>query len=106
MQSDMTDPISFREEVAPQNEELNSQEELSNQETASFSPSPELTTLEPQNQTFILITDDEIVDLKSNLLLPSGLRAYNTGDTTYVEYKEVQLTPIPELTTGQMEIIH
>lgn len=106
MQSDMTDPISFREEVAPQNEELNSQEELSNQETASSSPSPELTTLEPQNQTFILITDDEVVDLKSNLLLPSGLRAYNTGDTTYVEYKEVQLTPTPELTTGQMEIIH
>lgn len=105
MQSEMTDPIVYREETAPQNEELNSQEELSNQETVS-SPSAELATLQPEAQTFIVITDNEVVDLKSNLLLPSGLRAYNTGDTTYVEYTNAILTPSPELSEEQMVIVH
>lgn len=99
MQSEMTDPIAFRNQVDSESQEL------SNQETV-FSPSAELATLQPENQTFIVITDNEVVDLKSNLLLPSGLRAYNTGDTTYVEYTNATLTLSPDLSENQMVIIH
>ena len=49
-------------------------------------------TLENSGQTYLIITDDEVIDLKSNLLLPSGLRAYNSGETTYVEYVNSKLS--------------
>ena len=49
-------------------------------------------TLENSGQTYLIITDDEVVDLKSNLLLPSGLRAYNSGETTYVEHINSKLS--------------
>ena len=66
--------------------------ELLNQGIDSFLNEEELMTLENSGQTYLIITDDEVVDLKSNLLLPSGLRAYNSGETTYVEHINSKLS--------------
>lgn len=96
----MIDPIAFRNQVDSESQEL------SNQETVFFPSAEELSTLESTGQTYLIITDDEVVDLKSNLLLPSGLRAYNSGENTYVEYKDVSLSSIPVLTQEQMQIVH
>lgn len=105
MKSESIDPIVYRESQNESQSEI--VKESSSQEIDSSFPSPEeLSTLESTGQTYLIITDDEVVDLKSNLLLPSGLRAYNSGENTYVEYKDVSLSSIPVLTQEQMKIVH
>ena len=106
MQNDIMDPIVYRNEMQTWEEAVEESSELLNQGIDSFLNEDELMMLENSGQTYLIITDDEVVDLKSNLLLPSGLRAYNSGETTYVEYVNSELSWTPELTTGQMEIIH
>ena len=57
--------------------------------------------------TFLLITDNEVVDIHSNIMLPSWLRAYNTGDNTYIEYlSSGELAPVPVVSESQIQILN
>lgn len=55
---------------------------------------------------YFIQTDQEIVNIQSNIVLPSWLRAYNESwGNTYVEYLTASLSAIPEIDQGQQAII-
>lgn len=56
---------------------------------------------------YYIQTDQEIVNIQSNIVLPSWLRAYNESwGNTYVEYMTWRLTPIPEVSRDQQALIY
>lgn len=56
---------------------------------------------------YYIQTDHEIVNIQSNIILPSGLRAYNQSwGNTYVEYMTWRLTAIPEVSRDQQALIY
>lgn len=89
------DPIVFRDEAFP----------LKSEKLIEHSSLDDDSSLEYSGTDYILITDNEVVDVHSNIMLPSWLRAYNSGENTYIEYIETWenlLTPIPDLDENQM----
>lgn len=56
--------------------------------------------------TYMLITNKETVDIKSNVILPSWLKAYNSWDNTYITYLSGELSPIPVVTDEQIQILN
>lgn len=89
------DPIVFRNEAFPPIKSENLIEHSSLEDDSSHYSGTD----------YILITDNEVVDVHSNIMLPSWLRAYNSGENTYIEYIETWenlLTPIPDLDENQM----
>ena len=56
---------------------------------------------------YYIQTDHEIVNIQSNIVLPSWLRAYNESwGNTYVEYMTWRFTPIPEVSREQQSLIY
>lgn len=77
----MLDPVAYREEEInsisqPLNKELENSENLNQPSSAEISSSEDA-KLEAMNNKYLIISDNEVVELQSNLLLPSGLRVYN-----------------------------
>lgn len=56
---------------------------------------------------FFLQSQNEIVTIQSNIVLPEGLRAYNESwGNTYIEYLTASLAPVPEVSQEQQELIY
>lgn len=94
------DPIVFRNEV----------ETWWNQVLSQIEPSYLEDDLTKEDDSFMLITDSEVVDIKSSIMLPSGLRAYNLDWNTYVDFEQTweykYLTAAPELSQKDIKTLY
>lgn len=97
----MLDPIVYRPEV-----EEASQEETWNQTESQAQPEPVITSDQDTTwKTYSIQTDNEIVEIKSDILLPSGLKVYNVENKTHVEYLTASLSPAPEFTEADLQTL-
>lgn len=94
------DPIVFRNEV----------ETWWSQVLSQIEPSYLEDDLTKEDDSFMLITDSEVVDIKSSIMLPSGLRAYNLDWNTYVDFEQTweykYLTAAPELSQKDIKTLY
>lgn len=97
----MLDPIVYR----PEPEEA-SQQEVWNQTQSQAQPEPVITSDQDTTwKTYSIQTDNEIVEIKSDILLPSWLKVYNVEDQTHVEYLTASLSPAPEFTAVDLQTL-
>ena len=97
----MLDPIVYRPEV-----EETSQEETWNQTESQAQPEPVITSDQDTTwKIYSIQTDNEIVEIKSDILLPSGLKVYNVENKTHVEYLTASLSPAPEFTEADLQTL-
>ena len=102
----MLDPIVYRSEVEETSQEETSQEETWNHTESQAQLEPVITSDQDTTwKTYSIQTDNEIVEIKSDILLPSGLKVYNVEDKTHVEYMTASLSPAPEFTEADLQTL-
>ena len=93
------DPITFREQASHT-------DAWQNQSPGQIEPYYLEEALNNTETIYMLVTNKETVDIHSNIVLPKGLRAYNSWENTYIEYLSGELSPVPVVTNEQIEILN